>query len=86
MGSLERYTPCALGALRIVAALIFLEHGTQKLIGFPAAPEGGLPPMGSLFWVGDTPLQHGYRDEYLLAPRAGQSIVAYVVRDKPPSP
>jgi putative oxidoreductase len=49
---LERYTPYALAALRIVAALIFLEHGTQKLIGFPAPPEGGLPPVGSLLWIG----------------------------------
>ncbi len=49
MDKLERYTPYALAVLRIVAALIFIEHGTQKLMGFPAAPEGGLPPAGSLF-------------------------------------
>lgn len=52
MEKLERYTPYALAALRIVAALIFMEHGTQKLFGFPAPPEGGLPPVGSLFWIG----------------------------------
>lgn len=52
MASLERYTPYALAVLRIVAALLFFEHGTQKLIGFPAPPEGGLPPVGSLFWIG----------------------------------
>lgn len=52
MEKLERYTPYALAALRIVAALIFMEHGTQKLFGFPAPPESGLPPMGSLFWIG----------------------------------
>jgi putative oxidoreductase len=52
MQNLERYTPYALAALRIVAALIFMEHGTQKLFGFPAAPEGGLPTVGSLFWFG----------------------------------
>lgn len=52
MEKLNHYTPYALAALRIVAALIFIEHGTQKLIGFPAAPEGGLPPVGSLFWIG----------------------------------
>jgi putative oxidoreductase len=50
--NLERYTPYALAALRIAAALIFIEHGTQKLLGFPAPPEGGLPPAGSLFWIG----------------------------------
>ena len=36
--------------LRIVAALIFLEHGTQKLFGFPAPPAAGLPAMFSLLW------------------------------------
>jgi putative oxidoreductase len=50
--SLDRYTPFALAALRIVAALIFMEHGTQKLFGFPAPPASGLPPVLSLYWIG----------------------------------
>lgn len=35
-----RYAPHALGALRIVAGLLFLAHGLVKLLGFPpgAAP------------------------------------------------
>ncbi|MCO6415121.1 DoxX family protein [Siccirubricoccus sp. KC 17139] len=37
--------------LRIVAALIFLEHGTQKLFGFPP-PTGALPAAFSLLWIG----------------------------------
>lgn len=52
MQNLDRYTPYALAALRIVAALLFIEHGTQKLFGFPAPPEGGLPPLFSLFGIG----------------------------------
>jgi putative oxidoreductase len=52
MQNLERYTPYALAVLRIVAAVIFMEHGTQKLLGFPSTPEGGLPPAGSFMWVG----------------------------------
>ena len=52
MQNLERYVPYALAALRIAAALIFMEHGTQKLFGFPAPPEGGLPEAWSLFWIG----------------------------------
>jgi putative oxidoreductase len=35
------YAPIMLSVLRIVAALIFLEHGTQKLLGFP--PGGAMP-------------------------------------------
>jgi putative oxidoreductase len=50
--ALDRYTPYALAALRIVTALIFMEHGTQKLFGFPAPPANGLPPALSLYWIG----------------------------------
>ncbi len=43
---LSRYQPYALAALRIIAALLFIEHGTQKLFGFPPAQmEGSLPPL-----------------------------------------
>ena len=50
--TLDRYAPYALAALRIATALIFMAHGTQKLFGFPALPEGGQPPAFSLFWIG----------------------------------
>lgn len=44
MSFLNRWAPYALGLLRIVAALIFFEHGTQKLFGFPARMGGGAAP------------------------------------------
>jgi putative oxidoreductase len=47
--TLERYTPYALALLRIVAALIFMEHGTQKLFGFPPS-NNPAPAMFSLSW------------------------------------
>ena len=50
--TLDRYTPYALAALRIVTALIFMEHGTQKLFGFPAPPQGGQPLLLSLYGIG----------------------------------
>jgi putative oxidoreductase len=44
--SLSRYAPQGLALLRIMTALLLIEHGTQKLFGFPAsgapAGEGGL--------------------------------------------
>lgn len=43
-------TARALSLLRIVAGLMFIEHGTQKLFGFPAAPPHGLPHAFSLLW------------------------------------
>ena len=52
LDSLSRYTPYALAALRIVTALIFIEHGTQKLIGWPAPPASGLPAVMTLSWIG----------------------------------
>ena len=50
--ALDRWSPYALAVLRIVTALLFLEHGTQKLFGFPAPPEGGTPALFSLFGIG----------------------------------
>jgi putative oxidoreductase len=41
------WAPRLLSILRIVAALIFMEHGTQKLLGFPVAEEPG-PALFSL--------------------------------------
>ena len=34
-GTLDRYTPYALTALRIVTAYLFIQHGTAKLFGVP---------------------------------------------------
>jgi putative oxidoreductase len=49
---LDRYSPHALAVLRIVTALLFIEHGTQKLLNFPPFPGGTLPPAFSLLWIG----------------------------------
>lgn len=38
MSWLSKYQPQLLSLLRIVAGLLFLEHGTQKLFGFPPLP------------------------------------------------
>ena len=41
------WTPRLLSVLRIVAALLFMEHGTQKLLGFPPSGRPG-PELFSL--------------------------------------
>ena len=47
------WAPYLLSVLRIVAAFLFIQFGTAKVFGFPAAimPGGGTAPMGSLPWV-----------------------------------
>jgi putative oxidoreductase len=45
-----RWAGEALSLLRIMAALLFLQHGTSKILQFPPFP-GGEVPVGSLFWI-----------------------------------
>jgi len=44
-----RWAPRVLSLLRIVAALIFMAHGTQKMLGFPATDMS--PAFASLPWI-----------------------------------
>lgn len=44
------WAPRLLSLLRIVAALLFIEHGTQKLFGFPPSSHPA-PAVLSLLWV-----------------------------------
>jgi putative oxidoreductase len=43
------WAPRVLSILRIVAALLFFEHGSQKLLGFP--PTDNPPAVLSLSWI-----------------------------------
>jgi putative oxidoreductase len=52
MEFLNRHQPHMIAVLRIVTALIFMEHGTQKLFGFPAPSERGMPELISLSGIG----------------------------------
>jgi putative oxidoreductase len=44
-------SPQMLAVLRIVTALLFMEHGCQKLFGFPSAPAAGHPELLSLLGI-----------------------------------
>ena len=50
--SLSNWTPYALAVLRIVVGLIFLEHGTQKLLGFPPGERALVEVMTMSWWAG----------------------------------
>ena len=45
---LTRWQPQLLGLLRIVTALVFLEHGTAKLFHFPVPQPGAPDPLPTL--------------------------------------
>jgi putative oxidoreductase len=48
--TIAAWTPRVLSIIRVVVALMFLEHGTQKLLGFPPSPNPG-PVLFSLIGV-----------------------------------
>ena len=45
------YAPYMLSLLRVIAGFLFLQHGSQKLFGYPMPPPGGKPPIASLHGV-----------------------------------
>ena len=51
-GTIERLAPYLLSILRIMAGLLFLEHGMAKLFGFP--PHGQMPGFLELEWFAGT--------------------------------
>jgi putative oxidoreductase len=47
---LDEWQPRLLGIVRIMAGLLFLQHGLAKFFNFPAAFPSGQPAMFTLFW------------------------------------
>jgi putative oxidoreductase len=85
------WAPRALAILRIVAALIFMEHGTQKLLGFPPSDNPG-PALFSLFGlagvlevVGGILLLLGLFTRPVAFILSGQMAVAYWMAHAPQS-
>src|SRR5260370_23040365 len=48
MPKLETWSPHVLAAVRIITALLFIEHGLMKLVAFPAAVPGLPTPLPAL--------------------------------------
>ncbi|WP_375779377.1 DoxX family protein [Bradyrhizobium sp. ma5] len=47
----ETWSPRVLAAVRIITALLFIEHGLMKLLAFPAAIPGVPTPLPSILLV-----------------------------------
>lgn len=45
----EQYAPYAVAALRIITALLYIQHGASKILDFPHTSMSN-PPIWSLFW------------------------------------
>ncbi|MEI9424402.1 DoxX family protein [Mesorhizobium sp. Cs1299R1N1] len=86
---LASYQPQALGVLRIMTALQFVEHGSQKLFNFPAgehaaAALSGLPlAAGFLEFVGGILLALGLFTRPVAFLLAGEMAIAYFVAHMP---
>jgi putative oxidoreductase len=54
MSKLTAWSPHALAVLRIMTALLFMEHGLMKLIHFPAPQPGAPDPLPALLFAAAT--------------------------------
>jgi putative oxidoreductase len=85
---LEKGRPYILSVLRIIVALLFMEHGLQKYFGFPSAG----PPMRTLLYiqgvieiVGGILLLIGAYTRVVAFILAGDMAVAYFIAHFPRS-
>jgi putative oxidoreductase len=87
---LDRFAPLALSVMRIVFALTFFAHGTQKILGFPASAMN--PAAFSLSWiagvlelVGGALLMVGLFTRPVAFVLSGQMAYAYFLAHAPKS-
>src|SRR5262245_10269463 len=87
--TLNRFQPHMLGVLRIVTALLFIEHGTQKLFNFPASDHagGGMSALilvaGILEAFGGLAILLGWFTRPVAFILSGQMAVAYFMAHFP---
>ncbi len=95
MNGLSAWAPRVLGILRIITAILFIEHGTQKLFGIPERMAGmtAAPDMFTLLWwaailevVGGLLILIGLFTRPVAFLLSGQMAVAYWMAHAPKSP
>ncbi|GLK80785.1 DoxX family protein [Methylopila turkensis] len=81
--ALAAWTPRVLSVLRIMAALLFIQHGTVKLLGFPVAYSNPLTPLsltaGILELFGGVLLAIGLFTRPVAFILSGMMAVAYFI-------
>lgn len=91
IGTLNRLAPHALSLLRIAAALLVLQHGTTKILGFPATQMTGVdlttPPgiAGIIELAGGLLLLIGLFSRATAFILSGMTAVAYFLVHAPQS-
>ena len=91
MGFLSKYSGALLSILRIMSALLFMAHGTAKLLGFPATEMFAQPPepmtlvwfAGVLELVGGALLAIGLFTRPVAFVLSGMMTVAYWMAHAP---
>jgi putative oxidoreductase len=90
-GTLERLAPYVLSLLRIIAALLFLQHGLSKFFGFPSATAPH-PTLFDLEWfsatiemVGGVLLTFGLFTRVAALIMSGEMAVGYFLVHAPKS-
>jgi len=93
VGNLNAWAPRVLSLLRIVAALLFIEHGTMKLFHFPIPQPGAPDPLPLMILIaacleigGGVLVALGLFTRPVAFILAGEMAVAYFAAHFPHSP
>jgi putative oxidoreductase len=85
MGFLGKWQPQLLSVLRIMSGLLFLEHGTMKLLHFPHDKmfDGSLPPIimvaGAIELIGGALVTVGLFTRWAAFIMSGEMAFAYFI-------
>ena len=89
---LTNWMPQVLSVVRIMVSLLFIEHGTQKLLGFPAPGPRGIAELfsmagfaGILEILGGALLTVGFQTRIVAFLLSGEMAVAYFMAHAPRS-
>ena len=90
--TLTNWMPQVLSVVRIMVSLLFIEHGTQKLLGFPAPGPRGIAELfsmtgfaGILEILGGALLTVGFQTRIVAFLLSGEMAVAYFMAHAPRS-